>query len=763
MRTREETKRSLLVRAVRSEQGQASNRVAVMIRLLGRLSVAVAVVLPMSACTILEWGEETGGKAAANETVMAAITSTGPSQQIAKARMSAPSPIEGTNSEADQGTKTPEIHLGTGVFIKSPPLPVLFVEATPVGDIILNFAEADIREVIQTILGDVLEVNYVIDPEVQGTVTAQTSRPLSLSDLLPTLEAILNLNGAALIRADELYKIVPREKAPQQTILPEASISRLIRTQGFGIQVVPLSFVSAAEMAKILKPLVPEGSILRVDETRNLLILAAARPDLGTMLETVEIFDVDWMSGMSFGLFPLQFLDPQTMVEALRDIMGQEATGLSAGLIRLIPIERITAVLVISPQAVYVERVRSWIGRLDQSKAEIGQRLFVYYVQNRRATELADVLNEAFSGKKREKEEPKTELAPGLEPVELELREVTEEGETPAGPESNPTNQARGSQTAGPERVSTPIGTAVEISGIGSVRIIADEANNALVILATPAGHRMVLTALEKLDVLPFQVLIEATIADVTLKDELKYGLQWFLKTEGRTFTFSEATSGEVLSSFPGFSYLFLSGGGDVRTVLNALSSVTDVNIISSPTLMVLNNQTATLQVGDSVPIATQTAVSITDPDAPLVSTIQFRDTGVLLRVTPRVNADGLVIMEIEQEASDVTTTTTSGIDSPTIRQRKITSTVAIQSGETIALGGLIRDTKNETETGIPVLKDIPIFGSLFKATSLVTERTELLVLITPRVVRTRQEARTVTNELRQRLRAVVPLERLIE
>jgi len=269
----------------------------------------------------------------------------------------------------------------------------------------------------------------------------------------------------------------------------------------------------------------------------------------------------------------------------------------------------------------------------------------------------------------------------------------------------------------------------------------------------------MVSEALRKLDIMPLQVLIEATIAEVTLNDELRYGLQWFFKTGGDSeLTLSEAASGAAAQIFPGFSYLFQTGG-DVRVVLNALDSITDVNVISSPQLMVLDNQTARLQVGDQVPIATQSSVSVTDPDAPIVNQIQFLDTGVILNVTPRVNAGGMVILEIEQQVSDVVATTTSGIDSPTIRQRQISSTVAVQSGETIALGGLIRESSSHTSSGLPILKDIPVVGALFGKTSNDTTRTELLVLITPRVVSNQDEARAVTDELRRRLRAVIPLE----
>jgi general secretion pathway protein D len=281
------------------------------------------------------------------------------------------------------------------------------------------------------------------------------------------------------------------------------------------------------------------------------------------------------------------------------------------------------------------------------------------------------------------------------------------------------------------------------------------------VILATTAEYRMIEATLKRLDITPLQVLIEVTIAEVSLTDDLRYGLQWFFESGSSAVTFSTLSTGVVASAFPGFSYFF--SGNDARVVLNLLTEITDVRVISSPQLMVLDNQTARLQVGDQVPIATQSAVSIGDPDAPIVNSIQFRDTGVILEVTPRVNASGLVVLDVFQEVSDVIATTTSDIDSPTIQQRSIESTVAVQSGDTVALGGLIRDRDEESVTGVPLLSSIPVLGNLFKTTQNQVRRVELLVLITPRVVRNRREALEVTEELRRRLSTLGPLEKRIQ
>jgi general secretion pathway protein D len=258
---------------------------------------------------------------------------------------------------------------------------------------------------------------------------------------------------------------------------------------------------------------------------------------------------------------------------------------------------------------------------------------------------------------------------------------------------------------------------------------------------------------LERLDSLPNQVMIEATIAEVTLTDELKYGLRWFFQNAESTFTFSDVSSGAVAQSFPGFSYLF--ADTDARVALNAISSITNVNVISSPTLFVMDNRTAELQVGDQVPVATQSAVSITTPDAPVVNTISFRDTGVILRITPRVNESGVVILDLDQEVSNVAATTTSGIDSPTIQQRRVHTTVAVQDGDSVALGGLIQDNININSSGVPFVSKIPLIGEAFKSKRNTKQRTELLILITPRIARNRAESAQVTEEFRSRLRSI--------
>ena len=662
---------------------------------------------------------------------------------------------ESPDSEDDAPSSEPLFLPGTDEFLNSDAIAAPPPPGSADGDVILNFVGADIREVVQTVLGEILGLNYVVDPGVTGSVTIQTSQAITRDDLLSVLEGALRINNVVLAQEGDLFRVMPRAGALRATT--PVTVEGWPRSTGYGVEVIPLQYVSAEDMAKVLEPFAPEGSILHVDQSRNLIMISGTGDERSALADAVELFDVDWISGMSFGLFPLENVDPDTLVEELNAVFGEGHETPIQGLYRFVPVSRINAVLVITSRSLFLEQAQYWIEELDRGAESPGQKIFVYSVENFRAAELADVLNDILGN--RRASAPTPGLGLDLDPAALGEVEV-EEGQPSEPSESSRLNLAPGSaaQVVAPRNGNGSVLLAAQ----DEVRVIALDASNSLVILATPRDYRMIEEALDKIDVTPLQVLIEATIAEVTLNDRLRYGVQWFFDSGDSEFTLSEVASGAASQIFPGFSYLFQTTQ-DVRVVLNALSEITDVEVISSPQLMVLDNQDAELQVGDDVPVATQSAVSVTNPDAPIVNTIEFRDTGVILKVTPRVNRGGVVLMDIEQEVSSVVETVTSGIDSPTIRQRRITSTVAIHGGETVTLGGLIRDSFNRTSSGVPLLSEIPILGALFGAKTDDDERTELLVLLTPRVVRNADEAREVTEELRSRMRAVEPLGRKVE
>lgn len=589
----------------------------------------------------------------------------------------------------------------------------------------LDFVEADIRTVLSAVLGDALGIPYTIDPAVRGSLTLQSQVPLSRDELLAALESALSYRDLALVEnASGAISVVPTAVARRS--VRSIATSPAAQSTGYGVEAVSLGHVSATQMAKILAPFAPQGGVLTQDDERGLLLLAGSGVERATMREIVRQFDVDWLRGMSFALYPVENVSASTLIDELESVLMGEASPMQ-GLVRLVPLSRLNQILVASPSAEYFAAIETWIDRLDVSTAAPGRRIFVYDVQNARASELAQtlqsVLGDGASG---------AESSTGFRNPPL------------AGDVSNPAPPLNGGAGAGSgasgsfrlsERLSGQGFGASESSGvasIGGIKIVPNERNNSLLIYATAAEYRLIQSALTELDTEPLQVLIEATLAEVTLNDALRYGVQWMFDSGRHSVVQTNGGSADIGHSLPGFSYLYT--GGNFQAALSALESVTEVKVISSPHLMVLNNYQATIGVGDQVPILAQQSVS-SSSDNTIVNSVSQRDTGVILNVTPRVNKGGMVTLEISQEVSSVVPTTTSGIDSPTIQERKINSTVAVRDGEMIALGGLISDSASSGSAGIPLLSRIPVLGALFGAKDRSRQRTELIVMIKPRVV----------------------------
>jgi general secretion pathway protein D len=620
-------------------------------------------------------------------------------------------------------------------------------KATGTGSYTLNFDDADLAEVAKTILSDSLGENYVLSPEVKGKVTLQTTQALTKEELLPTLEMVLRMNHAALVKDNNIYHIEPADGA-----LYTSDIAVGSSMAGYQTRVIPIRNVSAAEISKLLKPLVQEKTILQVDNTRNILVASGSSDEVQRVVEMVATFDTNVLKGRSFALFSLAHVEPETIIKELEAVFNDKS-GDKEGFFRFIPIERLNAILAITHQARYLTDIESWIFRLDKANTASGGSFNVYKVQNVDAVELADTLNEIFNGTK--KKSKSASVAPGQQATEMSSNTPN----TP--PETKPPSEAKSSSSG-----SQATGDAT-VSDIGEVKIISDEPNNSLVIVATAQQYERILPIINQLDVMPLQVLIDATIVEVDLKNDLKYGLQWSFNNGNFANLLSNVASGDLTAIGPVTGYSLFYSGGNAKAVLNALANKSAINVIASPSIMVLNNQEAFINVGDKVPIATSQAtntnsVNVTQnlvtpntTSAIVSNSIQMLDTGITLKIKPRVNAGGLVLMKIEQQANQAVATTTSALNSPTIQQRKITSSIAVKNGETIVLGGLIREDNSNGITGVPILSDLPIIGSLFGTTSRNKDKTELVILITPRIVGNEQNARDVTNEFKRKLTGI--------
>ena len=646
------------------------------------------------------------------------------------------------------------VRRGSGTFVAEKDGKVTSDEwATPERDVTINFIDADIRDVVRGVLGKTLQENVVIHPAVKGTVTLDISRPISRAELLAALEKALATSGAALIRGEAGWEVVPMAQAA-------ASAGRGGRSAGFGSQTVQLRHAAAGEMAKVLEPIAKEGASVSVDTARNVLMLSGTLAQRKAMLDLIDSFDVDWLRGMSFGLYPVRTANVEELATEMEAIFQTEK-GPLAGMVRLVPIRRLNSILVISVKAKLLDEAHYWINQLDRGMDQQKRRLYIHYVENGDAATLAAVLQQAF-GAEAPQQQPSATLAPGRTPATIATQ--TSAAASTGGSSSSSSSSGRtqtkpdadmrtgGAQT--PSIIAQASSPSTSSMGDG-IRFIADPRTNSLVIHATADEFETIRDALDRLDIVPLQVMLEAVIAEVTLTKELSYGVQWFFESGMSSFSLTKVSTGAVAATFPGFNYV--AAADNIQVVLSALDQITDVKVVSAPQLMVLDNHTARLQVGDEVPITVQSASLLQDSSA-IVNSVEYRDTGVILEVKPRVNSGGLVIMEVRQEVSDVTRTVTSDLDTPTIQQRVIESTVAVQSGETVALGGLIRDNGSKSTSGLPGLSSIPLLGALFGTNSEISDRTELLVLITPRVIGSAQQARDVTAELRGRMRNILPL-----
>ncbi|MCG7895824.1 MAG: type II secretion system secretin GspD [Candidatus Thiodiazotropha taylori] len=652
-------------------------------------------------------------------------------------------------SEAKSKTEKPELFYGTGKFVKQGRSGGRRgARESATGDITLNFEKADLREVVQTVLGQLLDENYILDPAVKGTVTIQTGKSLPKADLLPTLETLLRMNGAAMVLVDGIYRILPLSKAIQGQQVPRLADGSAPIPAGYALQVVPVKYIGVREMAQILQPLAPVNSVIRVDATRNLLVLGGTGGELASMLETIQLFDVDWMEGLSVGFFPLKYAKVSTVTKELQAIVGSMDSNPLEGMFRVVPVDEAGGILVVTPQKRYLDRVAEWIPRLDRVDSQesgTGQKLYVYRVQNGEAVELADMLQQLFSASgATQKKSKSAQVAPGKTKKTLSSSTDSES-----------------------KNLSTTSVARMTFFGAGGsdtkseIRVVADDKHNSLVITATPSQYANMLDALEKLDVRQLQVMVEATIIEVALQDEFKYGLQWAFNSDvGSNYigegVLSSTTSAVLGNTLPGFNFSVLRSASDVRAVFNALAEDSLIRVLSSPSVMVLDNETASIQVGDEVPIVDQQRQSTTDSDSPIINSISYRETGVMLEVTPRVNPGGLVTLDVTQEVSDVSdvvASSTSG--SPTISTRKITSTVAVKNGEVLVLGGLITDRDNEGTSGLPFLSKLPLIGWLFGQESTFSKRTELVVVLVPTVVFNSDDNRQVVESFRAKLQGL--------
>ncbi|WP_158635736.1 type II secretion system secretin GspD, partial [Vulcaniibacterium tengchongense] len=675
---------------------------------------------------------------------------------------------------ADAGDARPQIRRGSGQVINetaaTAPPPVLGGSS---GSATFNFEGESLHAVVKAILGDMLGQNYVIAPGVQGTVTLGTPKPVSPAEALNLLEMVLGWNNARLVYSGGRYNIVPADQALAGTVAARAGSPATAR--GFEVRAVPLRYVSATEMEKILKPYARPNAIVNVDNARNVITVGGSRAELENYLRTIQVFDVDWLAGMSVGVFPLQSSRATKVVADLEKVFGEQSKSPVAGMFRFMPLEGPNAVLVITPQARYLDEIQQWLDRIDS--AGTGAQLFSYELKYIKARDLAEQLANVFGvGGNRGGGAAQPSLMPGLESVELQDTEdgsVANIGGTPAASDTGTAGSGTGGLGGGSlslnrERSGNAAVT-LEVDG-DRVGVSAVEETNSILVRSSPAAWKSIRDVIEKLDVMPTQVHIEAQVVEVTLSGALQYGVNWFFERAVTDAGLPSAVGRDTWSTIAGsirpigsdgsggLSWTFL--GTNAAAVISALDQITDLQLLQTPSVFVRNNAEATLNVGSRIPISSVTINPNSDSDT-TYSQVQYLDTGTILKVRPRVTKDGMVFLDVVQEVSSPGSVETADRNGNVrINTRKLKTEAAVRSGETIMLAGLISDTVDRGSSGFPGLSRIPVIGGLFGSQRSRKERNEVIVLLTPTIVRNPEESRALTDEYSRRFRAMEPLQR---
>jgi general secretion pathway protein D len=697
-------------------------------------------------------------------------------------------PQQANAAEANAGPRSrPVVFEGTEVsdVAEARPQPV----ATGNG-FELNFENTPIATVAKVVLGDILQTGYTIDPRVQGTVSLVSVRPVAKSDIVFVLENALRLSGVVLVRDTAGYRLTPLGDAVGAGRVDAAASSP---EPGYGVSVVPLQYVSAQTLLKLMDSFATKAGMVRADTTRNLLLIQGSGAERRTAVDTALSFDLDWMRGQSIGIFPIVNSGPEPVIAELEKIVDSGDNGLSQNLVKFQAVSRLNAILVVSKKPALLHTAATWIKRLDHADTA-RTSVHVYRVKYGEARQIARVLTEMFIGGSSSGllDSADSQIAPGSGTYATTSADrLSSNNNSPSSTSSsgfgsrtqsgnNGTSGFGAQSAAAPGGANTSDAGSLDSRGAGSggapmlkgVRITADTVNNTLLIYADQENFRIIEATLQQVDQPQLQVAIDATIAEITLTDELSYGVQSYLTSHNlglrpdqgsilntqSTSAPAAAAAGTAANAFlnrafPGFNFL-IGSEAQPSAILDALHTVTAVKVLSNPSLVVVNNQAATLQVGDSVPVSTGSATVLTTNNT-VVNTIDYRNTGIILRVSPRINVNGNVRLDVEQEISNVSAATAASL-TPTVSERKVKSSISVATGQTVLLAGLISEQHNNQRNGIPLLDQIQGLGDAFSHQDNKATRTELIIFIRPQIIRDSMDAHFVAEELRSKLRGSI-------
>lgn len=652
--------------------------------------------------------------------------------------------------------QAPVVGKENGVRIARPPE----ASAKSVPGTILRFENADIHDVVQAILGDALRLNYLVDPTVQGRITLQSTGNVSAADIYNILENALQLHGISIVRDGKLYKVIRDVQANRDVGLTAAGESSPVT------QVIPLQFVQASALLASVKSVLGQQALVANDPTNRHLIVVDRAQNVAKVIELVAMLDVDYLARVRIRLVDIAKGDATELAKEMDTLFRTSGLfnwpGTEGNKVYFLPIVRMNAILVAAANDSMIDAAEKWIRTLDdEPKNGLGAMVHVYPVNNSNATHLANLLRQLYGGA---------------------ATQTTGPAQQPSSSLSSPTGQAQTPAT-GPAATTDPSRVVLRGSGASggnlasNVQIIADEATNSLVIRASPQDYLQIRRIIDRIDTVARQVLIQVMVAEVGLSKNLQYGVEWWLKNlkfsaNGKSWAaqagldtglVSPAAAANPVASAPadgvaaGFNYLIFNKAGDITGLFNLLAINTDVNILSAPHVLASDGKTAKIEVGSEEPVVTQTVSTPTSTIGGATTTtsnsVQYRPTGILLEVKPTINASGLVNLNMIQEVSSRgTPVDVAGSKYPSFTKRKVATEVTIEEGKTLVVAGLIQDRGDKSNQGVPVLKDVPILGTLFGTQTDKTDKTELLIAITPFVVRNKNEAEKITREFRESL-----------
>ena len=625
-----------------------------------------------------------------------------------------------------------------------PSIPVKPPESPRGPGVVFNFDNADLYEVIR-VMAEILKINYIVDPRVRGVVNIHTVGQIPFEDVFPIFQSILRLNGATAIKKDNVYEIVPFGDAKKLYVPPSTTQdpAKLTVEERYTTQIIMLKYIPVAEVSKLIKPFLSDGADIIEHPPQNILILNDLASNVRKSLDIINLFDVDLFTDMKVRIYPVLNADVTEIAKEMERIFASFEVSTKSGRgvgITFTAIARINSLLVISSIPNIFEKVEAWLKELDKTPAE-GTKLgvFVYYVQNGKAKDLADVLTQIF-------------VAPKEKKPEFREKVVT--------PEPTP----RGVRPTTPAPAASPKEEAAAVPE-GEINIVVDEANNALVIRAFQRDYRAIIETIKKLDIYPKQVLIEVMLAEITLDDTTQFGIEWSRFLSSQPPNAQEVVLGARPPADPfstaltaiGIRYSIVELGGRVSAAIRAAATRGRLKVISSPHIIASNNKEAKIQIGSSQPILTSTYTTTATASTNVVEgTIEYKDVGIILTVTPRISDGGLVSMEISMEDSTVDTTTLGNLTSvPVFGKRTAKTVLSISEGQAIVIGGLIQDSKNVTRSGIPLLSRIPLLGALFGTQEYITDKTELILLMTPHIITDQLQSDTVTREFRNKVEGI--------